>query len=218
MKPIAISPSRATAAFFLGRYGDTDAPAAIVSSETLDGRTGSGLDPCAAWQIRFELEPGDAFECTFLLGETPDRDVAADLVRKYADPLHTQQALAEVRQFWLHLLSAVNIETPNREIDLNGQWLADVSKLKLPYVGPLGVLPTGRSLWFSRSTSGLRRAAASTPGSYQGSNPSPRQPAICRRRCVALVASRFRLRIANSVFRRSSVAAMCNGRVCRANR
>ena len=111
-------------AFFLGRYGDTDAPAAIVSSETLDGSTGSGLDPCAAWQVRFELAPGDAFECTFLLGETPDRDLAANLVRKYSDPLHTQQALAEVREFWLHLLSAVTIETPNREIDLmvNG-WL-----------------------------------------------------------------------------------------------
>ncbi len=111
-------------AWFLGRYGNTDAPAALVSAETLNGRAGSGLDPCAAWQSRFELSPGEAFECTFMLGESPDRSLAVDLVRKYADPLRTQQALAEVRQFWLQLLSAVTIETPSREIDVlvNG-WL-----------------------------------------------------------------------------------------------
>jgi N,N'-diacetylchitobiose phosphorylase len=111
-------------AFFLGRYADIDAPVALVSAETLNGRAGSGLEPCAAWQARFELSPGGAFECTFLLGEAPDHSLAVDLVRKYADPLRTQQSLAEVRQFWLQLLSAVTIETPNREIDLlvNG-WL-----------------------------------------------------------------------------------------------
>ncbi|HVT30792.1 MAG TPA: hypothetical protein VHE81_22495, partial [Lacipirellulaceae bacterium] len=110
--------------FFLGRYGDVGAPAALATADALNGRTGSGLDPCAAWQARFQLAPGDAFECTLLLGETADRDAADELVRKYADPLRTQQALAEVRQFWLHLLSAVIVETPDREIDLlvNG-WL-----------------------------------------------------------------------------------------------
>jgi N,N'-diacetylchitobiose phosphorylase len=109
---------------FLGAYGDTDAPAAIAASETLNCRTGNGLDPCAAWQVQFELSPGDAFECTFVLGETFDHDLATSLVRKYADNVRVQQALAEVRQFWLHLLSAVTVETPNREIDLlvNG-WL-----------------------------------------------------------------------------------------------
>jgi cyclic beta-1,2-glucan synthetase len=50
--------------------------------------------------------------------------LAAGLVHKYADAARVRQTLADVRQFWLHLLSAVTIETPNREIDLlvNG-WL-----------------------------------------------------------------------------------------------
>ncbi|HEX5472993.1 MAG TPA: hypothetical protein VFW73_13965, partial [Lacipirellulaceae bacterium] len=110
--------------FFLGRYGDTDAPAALVSADSLNRRAGNGLDPCAAWRAQFELAPGEAFECAFLLGEATERELAADLIRKYSDPHRTQQALAEVRQFWLHLLSTITIETPDRELDLlvNG-WL-----------------------------------------------------------------------------------------------
>jgi N,N'-diacetylchitobiose phosphorylase len=111
-------------AAFVGRYGDIDSPAAIAGSETLDCHDGSGLDPCAAWQVQFELTSGDAFECTFLLGESVDQETATSLVHKYADAAQVRQALADVRQFWLHLLSAVTIETPDREIDLlvNG-WL-----------------------------------------------------------------------------------------------
>jgi N,N'-diacetylchitobiose phosphorylase len=111
-------------ASFLGQYGEMQAPAAIVSSDTLDGRIGAGLDPCAAWQLRFELSPGEAFECTFLLGETTRREFATSLVSKYADPLRVQEAFADAKQFWQQLLSAVTIETPDKEIDLlvNG-WL-----------------------------------------------------------------------------------------------
>ncbi len=111
-------------ASFLGCYGGIDAPAAIVSSEILDCRAANDHDPCAAWQMRFELAPGDAFECTLLLGETFEREVATNLIRNYSDPLRVHQALLEVKQFWLHLLSAVTIETPNSEIDflVNG-WL-----------------------------------------------------------------------------------------------
>ncbi len=112
-------------ATFLGRNGDTNAPAAIVSGDELDRRSGKGLDPCAAWQMSFELSPGEVFECTFLLGEGADRGLATKLIRKYADGQRTQQALAEVTEFWRHTLSAITIETPNREIDVivNG-WLS----------------------------------------------------------------------------------------------
>jgi cyclic beta-1,2-glucan synthetase len=109
---------------FLGQYGDTESPRALASSETLDGNVENKGDACAAWQTRFELEPGEAFDCTLILGETSDDSSAKRIVRKYTDPLCTQQALADVRQYWLCLLSSVKIETPNREIDLmvNG-WL-----------------------------------------------------------------------------------------------
>ena len=111
-------------ASFLGRNDDTDAPAAIVSCDELDRKSGKGLDPCAAWQVSFELSPGETFECTFLLGEGADHELATKLIRKYADGQRTQQALAEVSEFWRRTLSAITIETPDREIDVmvNG-WL-----------------------------------------------------------------------------------------------
>jgi cyclic beta-1,2-glucan synthetase len=109
---------------FVGHCGDLDSPAALVSADALNGNGTGEKDPCAVWQTRFELAPGESFECTLLLGETADREQAKSLIRKYADPLQAQQALADVRQFWLQLLSAVTIETPDKEIDLvvNG-WL-----------------------------------------------------------------------------------------------
>jgi cyclic beta-1,2-glucan synthetase len=59
---------------FLGRYGDLAAPAAVAEGQRLDNRTGSGLDPCAAWQVPVEVPAGSTLECTFLLGEATDRD------------------------------------------------------------------------------------------------------------------------------------------------
>jgi N,N'-diacetylchitobiose phosphorylase len=109
---------------FVGRYGDLDSPKAIVSADSLDCQMGENVDPCAAWQLRFELSAGDSFECTFLLGETFDVEEASRLVCKYSNASQVQQALADARNFWLNLLSAVTIETPDKEIDLmvNG-WL-----------------------------------------------------------------------------------------------
>src|SRR5437763_1461828 len=102
----------------------TDAPAAIASADTLDCSDVSDVDPCAAWQVQFELLPGATFECTFLLGETSDRESAANLIRKFGDAGRIQKSLDDVRRFWHELLSAVTVETPSREIDLlaNG-WL-----------------------------------------------------------------------------------------------
>lgn len=151
---------------FLGRYGDTDAPAAVTASDALDCRAGSGLDPCAAWQVQFELSPGDAFECTFLLGESVDRDAATSLIQKYANAAHVRKALPEVRQFWLQLLSAVTIETPDREIDLlvNG-WLI-YQNLSCRMWGRSAYYQPGGAFRLSRSASGLGRAPAPPRGHY----------------------------------------------------
>ena len=110
-------------ALFLGRYGDTDSPAAVAGCDELDRRTGNGLDPCAAWQVTIELAPGDEFECTYLLGEA-DHDTATHLIDKYSDRVQVERALSQVTEFWRNTLSAIAIETPDREIDLmvNG-WL-----------------------------------------------------------------------------------------------
>ena len=110
---------------FLGVNGSLSAPQSIATGSTLAGHAGSGLDPCAALQTQFEIEPGQSVQFAVLLGEAgtdvrsgwPDRQVQVELES-------VNQALAEVQDFWRDTMSAVQIETPSREIDLvvNG-WL-----------------------------------------------------------------------------------------------
>ena len=109
---------------FLGRYGSTALPEAVCSGEPLDGREGSGSDPCAALQCRTRLEPGATAEWTFLLGQGDDRAQAAALWNRFRAPHAADSCLEEVRGFWRDLLSGIRIATPSAALDLmvNG-WL-----------------------------------------------------------------------------------------------
>jgi cyclic beta-1,2-glucan synthetase len=111
-------------AAFIGRHGSPANPAALAAP-LLDGATGAGLDPCAAFQTVHELAPGATLECVFLLGETVERQAALDLVRHYAVPDAVQSAFDEITAFWRHTVGAVQISTPVPAVDLmqNG-WLA----------------------------------------------------------------------------------------------
>lgn len=112
-------------AAFLGPDGDVADPAALYGDAPLDGATGDGLDPCAAFTVSVTLAPDEAVERVFLLGEADTRARALELARMYRDPKVVEAALGEVRAFWGALLSRVRVETPVPELDLmvNG-WLA----------------------------------------------------------------------------------------------
>jgi cyclic beta-1,2-glucan synthetase len=111
-------------AAFLGASGNIAAPAALASLVPLDGHVGSSHEPCTAWRVPLELPPGAECECVFLLGEAANQDAAAALVNKYRDAVQVERAVAEMTRFWHDTTSAIQIETPDREIDLvvNG-WL-----------------------------------------------------------------------------------------------
>jgi cyclic beta-1,2-glucan synthetase len=59
-----------------------------------------------------------------VLGESADREEAIGLIETYGAPGQVQSALEAAKEFWRSTLSAIEIETPDREIDLvvNG-WL-----------------------------------------------------------------------------------------------
>lgn len=111
-------------AAFIGAHGDLASPAALAAAQ-LNGATGAGLDPCAAFQTVHEVAPGATLEWVLLLGETRERAAALELVRRYAVPGAVQQAFDEITAFWRHTVGAIQVRTPVPAIDLmqNG-WLA----------------------------------------------------------------------------------------------
>ncbi len=108
---------------FIGRNGSLADPQAMHKVR-LSGRTGGGLDPAAAIQVYFELEPGQEKEIVFILGVGRDIEDAQNLVQRYNGSLPAYQARERVWEYWKHTLGTINIETPDTALNLitNG-WL-----------------------------------------------------------------------------------------------
>jgi cyclic beta-1,2-glucan synthetase len=108
---------------FLGRHGTLARPAALVAFKPLSGRSGAGLDPCAAMQTVLELEADQEVEIIWLLGEATSEDHARELISKYRGT-DLDATLRQVREFWDGVLGTVQIKTPDRALDiLINRWL-----------------------------------------------------------------------------------------------
>ena len=108
---------------FLGRNGSLQQPAAL-RRERLSGRTGAGLDPCAAIQVPIELDSGQSFETVFRLGMGRSWGEAIALARATRGSTAAHDALDAVRIHWRDTLGAVQVQTPDPSVDVlaNG-WL-----------------------------------------------------------------------------------------------
>ncbi|BCB27221.1 cyclic beta 1-2 glucan synthetase [Sulfurimicrobium lacus] len=108
---------------FIGRNGSLASPAAM-RRKRLSGRTGAGLDPCAAIQTRIDLAEGEEREIVFVFGAGRDSDEAKHFIQRFAGPARARQALEAVWEHWNHTLGAVHVETPDPALDVlaNG-WL-----------------------------------------------------------------------------------------------
>ena len=119
-RPISHCGDRAS---FFGRDGSLRSPAAMKQAR-LCGSVGVSLDPCAAIRIPVDLAPGQTREIGFRLGAAGSAEDARRLVQRWRGPAAAKEALVAVKQHWQHTLSAVQIETPDRSLDVlaNG-WL-----------------------------------------------------------------------------------------------
>ncbi len=108
---------------FIGRNGSLASPAAM-RRKRLSGKTGAGLDPCAAIQTRIELAEGEEREIVFVFGAARDGDEARDFIQRFAGPARARQALETVWEHWNRTLGAVYVETPDPALNVlaNG-WL-----------------------------------------------------------------------------------------------
>jgi cellobiose phosphorylase len=108
---------------FIGRNGTLSAPAAMARAR-LSGKSGPGLDPCAAIQLTLELDAEDEREVTFRLGVGQDADDARSLVQQFRGAAAARSALESVRRQWQQTCGAVRVETPDQSLNVlcNG-WL-----------------------------------------------------------------------------------------------
>jgi cellobiose phosphorylase len=108
---------------FIGRNRTMSRPAALGRTG-LSNRVGPGLDPCAALQLRVDIEPGDVAEVVFLLGDAGDEKAARELVRQFRDPAQVEESLRKARARWDEVLNAIQVETPEPSADLLlNRWL-----------------------------------------------------------------------------------------------
>jgi len=108
---------------FIGRNGSLASPAAL-RRQRLSGRTGAGLDPCAAIQTKIDLAAGQEREIVFVFGAAKNTDEAQHFIQRFGGPAGARQALEAVWEYWNHTLGAVQVETPDPALDVmaNG-WL-----------------------------------------------------------------------------------------------
>lgn len=108
---------------FMGRNGSIANPAAMRRIG-LSGKTGAGLDPCAAIQSSIELADGQEREFVFVFGAAGNSDEARHFIQRFGGPAGARQALEDVWAYWNQTLGAVNVETPDPALNVlaNG-WL-----------------------------------------------------------------------------------------------
>jgi cyclic beta-1,2-glucan synthetase len=152
---------------FLGRNGSLADPAALYRSQ-LSGKTGAGLDPCAALQTQFDLPDGQDREVVFIVGAAENADEARRLVLRYGGGVGALEPRPG------HRIPGDPQPLPERV----GQWLAHLSGALVPLLGAQWLLPVGRRLWLPRPTAGQRGPAVCHSLAYS------RAPGALRRATV----------------------------------
>ena len=108
---------------FIGRNNSLDNPEAMHRTR-LSGRAGAGFDSCGALQVSIELESGREREIVFRIGAGKDLHDAIDIIQKFEGTKAADSSLKRVKEFWANKLNSVQIETPDRSLNiLTNGWL-----------------------------------------------------------------------------------------------
>ncbi|HEX4334570.1 MAG TPA: glucoamylase family protein [Polyangiaceae bacterium] len=108
---------------FFGYHGSRKRPAALDRT-ALSGRTGAGLDPCGALEVRLEIAPGATEEVSFVLGDGPSLADAMNVAKSLREPGAVARSFEDSMGFFHAHLKKITVKTPDPAFDylLNG-WL-----------------------------------------------------------------------------------------------
>ncbi|HEX4440105.1 MAG TPA: glucoamylase family protein [Thermoanaerobaculia bacterium] len=108
---------------FLGRNGRIGLPAGLAPGQSLSGRAGAGLDPCAALQAPLSLPPNGRAEIHIFLGQAKDAAEARRLLSVHRAK-NVDESLREIRRMWDGVLGGLQVKTPDSALDLLvNRWL-----------------------------------------------------------------------------------------------
>jgi cyclic beta-1,2-glucan glucanotransferase len=90
----------------------------------LSGASGRGLDPCAALEIPITIPAKGTVELAFVLGDADDEDRARELSAAWSTGARVADLLVRTRATWDDFLGTIQVETPDRALDiLVNRWL-----------------------------------------------------------------------------------------------
>lgn len=112
-KPVAYDGDKEA---FLGRYGETNAPAAVVEGKCRNSE-GKWGDAAASLQVDVDLLPGGSKTIIFMLGSTRTREEAERIIKKYSNEKTTSLELSRVKALWDSFVLATEVETPDQALN-----------------------------------------------------------------------------------------------------
>jgi cyclic beta-1,2-glucan synthetase len=148
---------------FLGRNGTASNPAALKGIR-LSGRTGIGLDPCAAIQVKFNLADGQERENSFRLGAGPSLAHAEQVIQRFREHGADKSALEAVKKYWQQTIECVQVETPDPSVNflVNGWLLYQV--LCCRFWGRTGFYQSGGAFGFRDQLQDVMALVHAEPG------------------------------------------------------
>ena len=151
---------------FIGRNGTLQSPAAMTRSG-LSGKVGAALDPCAAIQVHFEIGDGQERELVFLLGMGKDAGDAVNMVRRVRGSAAAQEALEAVWGYWNRTLGAVQVETPDKALNVLANGWLPYQTLASRLWGRCGTYQSGGAFGFRDQLQDVMALVYAEPGLFR---------------------------------------------------
>lgn len=127
---------------FLGQYGTIQMPGE-VNSGSLSETSGSWYDPIGSLHIKISLDSGSSERFQYFLGLSKEEKEIRNVLGRYKTEKSIDHAFSSVKKRWNDLLSPLNINTPDRAMNLLvNKWL--------PYQAISGRL-WGRTAYYQQS-------------------------------------------------------------------